>query len=176
MIKWKFEVDKPIFMVLFGHSVKELIRRWDEFKNYDCLWASMNNCDHLATFMEFPIDILAYYCTHINCDLYPHKNWLHESEARGNSLYEFVLQCKENNVRDLILFGADGYSEDKTPYIYGTKGYTKNHIKECEHFNANLPQDMKINIVNVSPHSHYNLNNITYDEFLNNFSYKKKNT
>ena len=33
MIKWDFKVDKPIFMILSGHSAKLLIDRWNEFKD-----------------------------------------------------------------------------------------------------------------------------------------------
>jgi len=175
MIKWDLVVDKPIFLVMHGHSVKELERRWSEFENFDIMWAGMNNCTYLSRWMKKPLDILVYYCTHCHCKTYKHRHWLKASEARGNSFYEFLLQCMENDVKDLVLFGADGYSDIKESGVYGSTDQGQSiHKRECEHFNANFPKDIKTKITNVSLNSHYDhMKKVSYDEFLADDYYKQ---
>lgn len=179
MVKWDFKVDKPIFMVLHGLSVKELLKRWDEFKDFDVLWASMNHCKYIEEVTQRPFDILVWYCQHIDCRIGNYKHLLTASKARGNSPLEFVLQCQENDVKDLVFFGMDGFSpHPDVTYAEGTYEWAahENHPKECEHFNNRCPKEMKERIINVSPGSHYDLKTMTYDEFLSNCPYKKKNS
>lgn len=174
MIKWNFTVDKPLFLILPGHSVQGLIDRWDEVKDYDCLWVGMNRSTWLETFMDRPLDILIYYCTHCNCELYKHKQVLNVSGRRGNSLLEFINQCNENDVNDLVLFGADGYSDNNAQFIYGDDGGVT-HKSDCEAFNSSLPNPLNVNILNVSLNSHYTaLKRVSYEEFLTDNAYKKK--
>ena len=176
MIKWDFVVDKPIFLVLHGLSAHELERRWKEFEKYDVLWGGINNCHYLGRWMTKPLDILVYYCTHLNIPQYANKHWLKSAEARGNSLFEFICQCDENNVNDLVLFGADGFSDNCQASIYDATppSARDGHITDCEHFNANFPKDIKTKITNVSPNSHYgHMKKVSYDEFLGDSYYKQ---
>ena len=167
MITWSFKVDKPIFLILHGHSIEGLKKHWDTIKEYDVLFASMNNCLYLNKFVKKPLDFIIYYCT-APCTFMESKHMLNKAEARGNSLLEFIYQCEENNVKELVLFGADGYSDTNSPYYYEKvhAQQTSTHIKECGYFNKTLPKDLKLKITNVSPDSHFNLDNITYEEFL----------
>ena len=176
MIKWDFVVDKPIFLILHGLSVEELEKRWNEFKKYDVYWAGINACTYLERWLNKPLDILVYYCTHCRCKVYQHKHWLKLAKGRGNSLLEFIYQCNENGVKDLVLFGADGYSDTQQASIYdATPNEAKvGHIRDTEHFNQNFPKDNKVNIVNVSPNSHYeHIKKVSYDEFLKDEYFKK---
>ncbi len=176
MIQWDFVVDKPVFLVLHGLSAKELERRWDEFQRYDVFWAGINNCNYLSRWMKEPLDILVYYCSHCHCNPYPHKHWLKSAESRGNSLLEFLYQCKENDVEDLVLFGADGYSDTPEASMYGaTPPESKSgHIRDCENFNRYFPKDIKTKITNVSSNSHYeHMRKVSYDEFLADKHYRR---
>jgi len=178
MIKWDFWLTKPVFFILHGHSVKELIRRWDEFKDFDVHWFSMNHCGYLREFMKFPLDVYIWYCTHKECNHCSYRHVFSKSEARGNSPLEFVFQAHENGLRDLVFFGMDGYTPDpKVTYADGTHDWCaqNDHPKECRHFNEKCPKEMKECIINVSPGSKYDLRTMTYDEFLATTSYKKKN-
>lgn len=180
MVKWKFTIDKPLGVICPGHSIYEFIPRWkDELSYLDIAWVAMNDCNHLRDIKGLELEIYIKY-TATGCGKHGSKYYLQEAQARGNSLLEFIFQCEENGVKDLILFGADGYSDvSGKPYMYGSGGRNaenENHRRECEHFNNNYPKDLKMNVYNVVTDigSHYeHIKKITYEEFFNHFPNKK---
>lgn len=182
MVKWDFKVDKPIFMILHGHSVKCLIKRWNEFKDLDVLWFSMNHCKYLGEFMKFPLDVYIWYCTHKNCNKHNYKHVFSESEGRGNSPFEFLLQANENGVKDLVFFGMDGYTPNpEAVYADGTFDAMASdaHPRECGYFNANYPKDLNVRVYNAvtkeTPSNYTCMKSMTYDEILAHFPNKKSN-
>lgn len=170
---------KPVALILHGHSIQGLRDNIDKFKDFDWHWGTMNRLE-IAERILTPADIKLYFFIKYTID-YENKDFqghlLRDSKKRGNSLSEFLHQCIEDEVERVYLFGADGYSDNEKPYCDEFKGKPEQitwHRKDCEEFNATFPKDTrKTEIINVSPNSHYNLNNVSYEAFLDNISNQK---
>lgn len=159
---------KPIGLILHGHSIQGLKDNIERIRKLDWHWGTINRHEPISE-IGLKIDFLINYSIDYGgTDFSGIK--LKKNKARGNSLQEFLLQCIEDEIPLVHIFGGDGYSDAPSPYFdsfTGTWDQLERHQTDCEHFNATFPKDTgKTKIVNVSKDSHYDLNNISYEEFL----------
>jgi len=166
--------DRVVGFICFGQSLAELKKRIQEFKDKNICWISLNNYKVAETILNEineKLSVVLCYASgylDIKFDGYLHRY----SEGRGNSLFEFINQCVENDIKKVILFGADGYSKTSFPY-YGVNLENSNqilaHKRDVDKFNEDIKSlDFKnSDIVNCSIDSFYEgIKKITYDEAL----------
>lgn len=177
MISWDFTINKPVCFVLHGHSLKELDNRIEEFRHLDVVWMSLNWWNIAGDVLK-KIDKDIEYLVHYrgaNGTAHPTAHRFIESEARGNSLLEFIYQCCENGVLEVYLFGADGFTpKDKKIHYYGLKredniGWNRHGI-DTAHFNQNYPEKLiaesGLKLYNTSSESLYRIPKMSIDECL----------
>jgi hypothetical protein len=179
--------DRPVGIVLHGHSVNELKERKFDFCTKGICWATLNRYWALkdkispARFellMVLSDEIYRDFAKKVNAFpglLITHKN-IHDSYQyqcdSGNTLFCFLQLLIKEKVKKVFLFGADGFSDQKDPYVdeYYADVSSKicEHQRDTAHFNAKFPSATgDTEILNVSPQSHYTpFEKITYDQCL----------
>jgi tetratricopeptide (TPR) repeat protein len=175
--------DRPVCLVLHGHSLKDLPRYIDKFP--DVCFASVNRYWAIEQFIQprqlelamviseevleqFRSKVKAFPSLLISLDRI--NDGVAYSCPGGATLYGFLKLLIKNRVERVFLFGADGYSASAEPYVdgylSGSTAKVNGHRRDTENFNSNFPQDHgDTQIFNVSLDSKYTvLPKISYEE------------
>jgi len=180
-MNYAYIFNKPVGLILQGHSLQTFQDNIDRFKNLDWFWGTINRfeiAESILSRIGKKLDFLINYSKDYWSTSYEGLK-LKDSLGRGNSLNEFLNQCIEDGVKEVYIFGGDGYSDDPSkPYIdsfMGKPDAVAWHKKDCDDFNRDFPKDIRhTKIINVSPNSKYTaLNNISYEAFFDHLSDKK---
>lgn len=147
-----------IGLILHGHSIKELEANIKKFKNKWMWWGTINRVEPANKILKkinTEVDFVVAFAPQYKSRAFSCRK-VTESKARGNSLHEFLLQCLDTDT--VILFGADGYSDNDKPYCDDWKGFTVEQIRghkiDTERLNKTFPK-VKTKIYNTSMDSHY---------------------
>ena len=189
--------NRTIGIICPGHSLKTFEKRIQEFKDFDWCWVSINYPERTEEILDKigkEVDVVVMYGPEVlNRNMvfmneYQHRGVIVTHTNRfdrcylvppggGNSTSAFIHQCIQGKFTTKIyLFGADGYSGRKHPYYKKWKSppmadwqQITQHKGECKRFNEAFPDGTSgIDIINVSPKSHYTpFKKISYDELLN---------
>lgn len=190
--------NRPVALLLPGHSIKELEKRKNEFTGFNWCWAGLNQFWHLEHI--FPVEIAIYldpgWTNFFKDELVnftkrgvlitgntsiPNKyhydcNWLPKHGTSSmNTLYALLWLMIRKKVKKVILFGADGYSETEDPYFGNweltTHREQEYHIRETKFLNDTFPINRGVTeILNCSPNSHYTaFKKIGYDTLLSDW-------
>ena len=159
----------PIGFICHGHSLKEFPKYRGRLLKHNIFWGSLNQYHIAEKALGRKLDFIVSYSGHydIRGNLV-----LKNAPNRGySSLHEFLLFCIYCEVRQVLLFGADGYSDDNQSIYYGVddkKVFYQNHKHDTGVFNREFPKDTwKTEIINCSPGSKYTaVRNVTYKELL----------
>lgn len=173
-VKWPFKIDKPICYIVYGHSLKEFDDRIQEFKDLDVVWASLNRWQVAQAILEKIGKRLNYLflfslANGQKCEYVNHH--FEASEARGNTLLESIYQCIENGVKELYIFGADGFNNQDTSFYmiegrFNQSMYPDDLKYFNDHYPHNLIKNSGIQIFNTSQISKYCIPKITIDECI----------
>lgn len=160
---------RVVCLVLHGWSLGELEDRVGEFSEYDCCWGTVNRaCIAEAVLLKgfIKIEYVVAYCKDYEGVEYGVYT-LRRAAGRGNTLMEFLYQCREHGVGRVVLFGADGYSDNGYPYYkmgVGPKAVA-GHKADCSFLNEFYDERKGPRVVNCSPGSKYKVfKAIGYDE------------
>ena len=177
MVGWGYKIEKPICFVGHGFSLKDFDERIEEFRNVDVCWISLNLWEIAGDILKKIDKDIDYHIWYqgANGHVHPKAIRMIKSEARGCSLLEFIYQCCENGVKELYLFGCDGFTPNGNKVHYYGKKADENagwmrHSMDTKHFNTTLPRDLiresGLQIYNTSLDSHYDIPKITIDQCL----------
>lgn len=171
MIEWGFKITKPVGYIVYGHSLEEFDNRIEEFKDLDIYWVSLNNwqiAESILAKIGKELDLVFVF--EGNGQPCPYAKTLGPSEERGNTLFESLMQMMENGVKDVYLFGADGFN-DRHEFGYKTAHgspqtmYGADLAYFNEHYQAML-ENKGMAIFNTSQTSQYVIPKITIDECI----------
>lgn len=175
--------DRPVCLVLHGHSLNDLPRYIDEFP--DVCFGSVNRFWALEPFIQPRKLELAMVICEILFSQYGPKieafpgllisldgsfGGIPYSYPGGNSLFGFLMLLIKSEVRRVFLFGADGYSTSADPYVdgfeHGNVSCIDAHRGDTAFFNSKFPRNHAgTQIFNVSLDSMYTvLPKISYEE------------
>ena len=182
------EYMKPILILLHGTSLKEFEERIEDFRDFDVIWASMNFywqteaiLQKIGKSLDMVIcldeDILVRFSKEMD-DFKRRGEFISRerfTHYEGNTIFCFLMYLIRNGFKEIFLFGADGYSDEKDFYYKqeqrqeGISSGRNQELKEnTEYLNDNFPKDIgDVKIYNVSPNSHYEpFKKISYDECI----------
>lgn len=169
-IKWDFKVIKPLCYILYGHSLKELDDNIEKFRDLDVIWTTMNNwsiAENILKKIDKKLDFVFLFGD--NGVKSHHLKFLEESGDRGNTLFESLSQCVENNVKEIYLFGADGFNDKDTfGYNIGNATSQEMYPEDLRYFNEHYEEikNRGTDILNTSQISKYDVPKITIDECI----------
>lgn len=165
--------NRPVGFICHGHSLEEFLDYKDKLIQHDLCWGSLNNYKIAEKALGKPLDFVVAYTRdykHIN----PGCLVLKEATAdRGyNTLHEFLIKCIEWKIKEVILFGADGYSLIPDIAYWGggivPDQVIENHREDTYYVNQFFPRDtLDTTILNCSTESQYTaFRKISYEELL----------
>lgn len=177
-MEWGFKIDKPVCYILYGHSLKEFDDRIQEFKDFDVAWVTLNRWPIARAILAKIGKKVDYHFLFELCNskstpkVCPDAVWMKKSRARGNTLFESLVQCINNDVKNIFLFGADGFTDTPQQPFYGTNDVSPvgMYPEDLKRFNDNYPTELiaqkGCSIYNTSQISKYCIPKITIDECI----------
>lgn len=176
-------LGKPIVLLLPGHSISLFHEKRLYFKDVDVYWGAMNYLSYANELLS-PIERKADFLIAYHESLRQEKHnclVVKDCLGIGNSLYEFLCSCIISGVKDVFVFGGDGYAIEDKPYSqlinYPCPSATqaaKDHRSETSFLNLYFPANRhKTNIYNVNIYSKYDpFQKITVEECLEKLNVK----
>jgi hypothetical protein len=176
---------RPVAFIGHGHSLFYLDKDIKKLSHKGFCFVSLNQVDIARKILKKigkDLDVILGFAKGYEGAFDKEKCYVHrDSSGRGNSLFEFLSQCIEIGVKEVYLFGCDGWTEAKKfddLYLCGQSDpyYRSNelsdmrvdgHKRDVQFFNDNFTQDTKeTKILNVGEGSKYELPSITYEDFF----------
>jgi len=153
--------SRPVALILQGHSLSDFEAHREELIKFPMCYGAINDYSIAESVLGREVDFVLAFSPE---NTYQRgetgsRLTLWDAPARGyNSLHEFLLMCIEWQVPKVLLFGADGYSDDYRPYYKSGINIkqVRIHKDDTEIFNKKFPVEHgKTQIINVSPKSKY---------------------
>lgn len=182
MAKTADYIDKPIALMMDGLSLRQFKYYAHKLIDKNWYWMSLNRWRFFTEDLGIKLDALvayppAYHDTDFTGAVLKIPDIHRPVDVRESSLHCFLLDCIDVGVKDVIMFGADGYSDGDEAYIdqevrkseFEGRSQPSLHKENCQYTNDTFPLDTRLNVINVSENSHYHIfKNITYNRAIEN--------
>jgi len=187
--------DRTVAIVCMGQSLEDFEKHATELAKLDLCWVTIGRywlVEPLLKKHGIKLEVVLDYSAGLRDfkdrfeafdGLCFHREPYNFSKGK-NTLYAFLMVCIQNDIRDVVLFGADGYHD--TGFAYYDKfegkvekyyeGQREQHEKEVREFNEYFPKERENTIItNVSPNSKYTVfERVKYDVYIANSTDKRK--
>lgn len=182
---------RAVAIALPGHSLRKLSKYPGLGKEW--CWSTINDYTLVERYIPHEIEVVIWTAPVYDKDkLDRFKGMIvtmNDVEGRvyrwtrrgGSTLYVYLQLLEECGVKQVYMFGADGFSTTKTPYINNIVNKDRcqeqilEHRKLCSHFNDAYPKlGLKIKVLNINKDSKYTLPSKTYEQFCREYEYSRR--